>query len=254
MSCLAAVSRVDLPEVSLSQSFEFLPLGDLARASGVCKQWKSLASAPGLWDLKAIFHKMGHTLNILDKKVWVSLFGVPVDDSSFPDNRAVFSVLRRLFRSLVIENHGEITLLALPPLSLRQIIALAPAKLIFIYAPILDAYGDVAASKTHLLAITNNILEGSRLMWGKELTALLEGKGCKIPRIVEALALALLTHLNSSEVPRAWLDKDKYETYTYCVERGVVVGGFTPKLIVNGDFTNEFFDKDHFGVKAVWHF
>ena len=267
-SCAAPLPK--LPLVCISHICGFLPPEDLANTSLVSKEWGLLGganpelwSSPTLWDkfdLKGFFHARGLPLNVIDKKVWFDWTGLEIDESSFPDKRGVILGLKEMFASLEIEGDAGITLLTLPPVTLRELREKFLDRIRYIYPPVLAQYGDIAETKTHLIAITNNILKGSRGLSSSVQEVLVLGKGYEMIGVTAALALAILTEKSSSVAPPLRLFRNDPWTYTRCAElvegHRVVVGGFAPSglIVSNISFDYEDFDDALNGVGGLRKF
>ena len=246
-SCAAPLPK--LPPVCISHICGFLPPEDLANTSLVSKEWRVLGGAnpelwrsPTLWDrfdLKDFFHARGLPLNVIDKKVWFDWTGLDIDESSFPDKRGVILGLKEMFASLEIEGDAGITLLTLPPVTLRELQEKFLDRIRYMYSRILDQHGDVAMTETRLVAITNNILKGSRGLSSSVQEVLVLGKGYQMIGVTAAVALAILTEKSSSVVPPTRLFGVDPYTYTRCAELvdgyRVVVGGFARSGLCVGD-------------------
>ena len=226
-SCAASLS-----DVWISRIFGFLSPEELTYASCVSKQWREFVDSPVLWDLQTIFRQRGHTLNVIDKKVWAACTGLEVDESLFPSKRTIFLVVKQMFASLEIEGDAGLTLLTLPPVTLRELQTRLSDRIRYMYTPVLAQHGDVPMTKTRLVAITNNILKRS---WGLSASvqeALVLGKGYEMIGVTAVVALAILTEKSSSEVAPTRLFGIGPWTYTRCAELvddyRVVVGGFIP--------------------------
>ena len=236
-SCAAPLPK--LPPVCISHICGFLPPEDLANTSWVSKEWRVLGGGnPELWaafDLKEIFRQRGYTLNVIDKKVWFDWTGLDIDESSFPDKRDIILVLKQMFASLEIEGDAGITLLTLPPVTLRELLEKFSDRIGYVILSILDQHGDVSMTETRLVAITNNILKGSRGLSAAVKEALVLEKGCEMVGVTAAVALAILTEkMSSVELPVRLFGNDPW-TYIGCAELvnghrsdRVVVGGFAP--------------------------
>ena len=234
-----SVGAQEIPDECAFSIFGFLPPEDLARSSCVSRQWKRLADNPVLWklfDLQAIFREKGCVLNIIDRKVWAThvdldAAGLHVDDISF-SSRAIFPVLMQMFASLEIEGNAGITLLTLPPVTLRKLQTVFPTSFEDLDPLLLERHGDIAMTETRLVAMTNNILKRSRGLSFVAHKELVQGKGCEMPGITAVVALAILTEKQSSAVPPVRLFRDSSWTYTRCAEDlgndwSVVVGDFS---------------------------
>ena len=114
-----------LPDDLVSHALSFLSPEDLARASGVCREWNKLSA--DLWqafDLKKI-------CKVIDQAVWerhVDLATLGLDASGAPaiDKRIAIPFIKRLSRQ--VEGDAGVTLLTMPKgLTLNKLIALAAA-------------------------------------------------------------------------------------------------------------------------------
>ncbi len=196
--------------------------------------------APTSADLKKLFPK----LEVLDEAVWkthvdLDAFGMSVEDAP-PLDANTISILKTLFASLPIEGDAGITLLTLPRgLTLNKLVKLAAspkqgnaAKFQHIDSDALKAFGDTPINKTYRVAITNNVLKGSRKLSVDKQHELVKKMGCEMPGILPAATLAILTYMSSRATSPTRLFSNGPLTYTRCAEKVGVhnlgVGGFAP--------------------------
>ena len=171
-----------LPDDLVSHALSFLSPEDLARASGVCREWNKLSAE--LWkdfDLKKI-------CKVIDQAVWekhVDLATLGLDASGAPaiDKRIAIPFIKRL--SSQVEGNAGVTLLTMPKgLTLNKLIALAAApkqgpatQFRYIWPRIVEELGNVAVDKTYTVAITNSVLKDSRNKSIDVQRALAQGNG-----------------------------------------------------------------------------
>ncbi len=191
-------------------------------------------------DLKKQFPK----LEIFDGSVWethanLTTLGLHISDEP-PLNVSLIPFLKTLFASWKIEDDAGITILTLPAgLTLRKLAKVAvspkcgnPTKLEDIWENALKALGDVPVERTYRVAITNNVLKGSRKLSVNNQSSLQESGGT-LPGVLPVAALSILTFISSKisffKGPTR-LYGNKPLTYTYTNEKvdgqTLVVGGF----------------------------
>ncbi len=259
--------HVSLKDRALLCIFAFLPPEDLGRTSCVCRDWRVLASEDHLWralDLKKIFR-----LTLLDEKVWethVDCAALGLDLTGAPplnQNKETVRFLKGICAQICAEVEGDagITLLTLPKgLTFNKLMKLAAspkqgnaAKFEFIWGDALKAFGDTPVDKTYRVAITNNVLKGSRSLSVDMQHELVKKMGCEMPRTLPAATLAILTYMSSRAVSPTRLYSDEPYTYTSCAEQiglyTLVVGGFAPAGLVVSNVHD--FGGEHYGVGCL---
>ena len=198
----------------------------------------SLTTAASL-DLKKMFPK----LEFLDEAIWETHVSLDALEMSVKDAAPIdaytISILKTLFASLQIEEDAGITLLTMPKgLTLNKLVKLASspkqgnvAKFKYIWPDALKALGDTPVDKTYRVAITNNVLIGSRKLSVDKQRELVKKMGCEMPGMLPAATLAILTYMSSRAASPTRLFSSDY-TFTRCAEKvgsfNLVVGGFTP--------------------------
>ena len=221
-----------LPDDLVSHALSFLSPEDLARASGVCREWNKLSA--DLWqafDLKKI-------CKVIDQAVWerhVDLATLGLDASGAPaiDKRVAIPFIKRLSRQ--VEGNAGVTLLTMPKgLTLNKLIALAAApkqgpatQFKYIWSKIEEVLGNIAVDKTYSVAVTNSVLKDSRKKSLDAQRALVQGNGGELPGVLLAATLAILTYMSS---PTRLYSYEPW-IYTRCAEqidgRNLNIGGFT---------------------------
>ncbi len=200
-----------LPTEMILHIFSFLPLEDLARASGVCRDWCILANDDILWkrfDLNKVFP----SLSIIDRTVWkrcvhLAAFDLSFEDAEPVDNRELIPALKHHLHHLAeakIEKNAGWTLVELPKgLNFNKLIALASSpkqgnitSFRYIYEPVLKQFGECSVSKTYRFMITNNVLERSRDLHFDGQQDFEKKVECEMPGFLEAASLMVLTHMN----------------------------------------------------------
>jgi hypothetical protein len=244
-----------LPDDLLTQVLSFLSPEDLARASGVCREWSNLSAE--VWkdfDLNKI-------CKVIDQAVWerhVDLATLGLDASGAPaiDKRVAIPFIKRLSRQ--VEGDAGVTLLTMPKgLTLNKLIALAAApkqgparQFRHIWPRIVHEFGNIAVDKTYTVAITNSVLKGSRNKNIAVQRALAQGNGGELPGVLLASTVAFLTYVSSPEgQPPTRLYGNEPWVHTRCSEQigeyNLVVGGFAPA----GPYAHyDYFDNAHNGA------
>ena len=254
-----------LPLEVLGVIFGYLSPEQLAKACRVSKLWNAVASQEHLWnvfDLKTLFPK----LSILDSQVWndhidLNAFGLSFADAEPLNKRKVILELKRLFAVLKVEGDAGITLLTIPKgLSFNKLVKLAgcpikgnKAAFKYIWDRITAELGDVVVQKTYRVAITNNILVGSRDKSSYVQQLLVKKFGCDKPKMIDAVALAILSFISSTaQLPLRLLSANPL-TCTRCLEMignfPLAVGSFAPGGLHVYD---SYFDHEYFGVLGCW--
>lgn len=196
-------------------------------------------------------------ISVIDKKRWRKCFGsANLKEQCLTFKKAPslqsLNTLRTLnkFASIPVEQNAGFALMILPEgLTLNKLIKLAknpkaghkPAVISRIYGPIATQYGDMPV-EGGVVAISKGLLVGSKNLCFKEQSKWVARNGCQMPRMVEAVALAFLTYINSSakgKDPVCLLSSD-FSSYTRCIEQipvqwasyQLAVGGFAPAGLV----------------------
>ena len=229
-------NRALLPDDMIKLVLSKLDLHSLARSSGVCRQWRTLAHTPEL--MEDILRRTPQ-ISIFGEEEWRRHFDLP-DGISFGDAPSFNAeVLHRLARhaALPIEDDAGITLLTLPEgLTFNKLVELAgaprqgeAAKFQYIWDDFQTAYGDEVVTKTYRIAITNNVLEESRRKSVAEQKALVGRFVTRMPKTLEAATLCIVTFI--SAYPKQPFGDEPW-TYTRCEENingyQMLVGGFSP--------------------------
>ena len=163
-----------LPQEMILHIFSFLSPDDLARASGVCRDWRVLAKDDLLWkrfDLKKLFP----SLPIIDRTVWkrcvdLDAFGLSFEDAEPFDNRELIPALKHHFHHFAevkIEDNAGWTLFEQPKgLNFNKLVKLAASPkqgnitlFRYIYPAVSDEFGECTVNKTYRFIMTNNVLE-----------------------------------------------------------------------------------------------
>lgn len=176
-------------------------------------------------DLKKLFPK----LEILDETVWqehadLTALRIGVKDAP-PLNESYIPVLKTLFASLDIEGGAGITLLTIPKgFTLKKLAMLAESpkkgnKVSFFggsqWTEAFENFFDRPVAATYRVAITNNILKGSK-QFSIDHQKMLAGKfGCQVTGVLDVATLAILTYITSRADSPTCLLKD---TLTRCFE------------------------------------
>ena len=243
------------PSKVLVKIFGYLSPEELARARRVSKLWNILTTQDPLWnafDLKELFPK----LSILSSQVWndhvnLEMFGLSFTDGKPLDKRKTIPELKRLFAVLKVEGDAGITLLTIPKgLSFNKLVKIAgcpikgnKATFEHIRISITAELGDVEVQKTYRVAITNNVLEGSRNKSFKDQQLLVEQFGCDRPKIIDVVALLILTFISSSAQSPLRLLNNKPWTLTRCDEKinnnPSIVGSFAPEGMLVSNIGND---------------
>ena len=250
------------PSDILVEIFGYLSPKELGQACRVCKLWNALASQERLWnaiDLKKLFPK----LSIIDEKVWkdhVDLVksGLSFDDAQPLKKRAAILELKRLFAVLKVEDDAGITLMTIPKgLSFDKLAPLAGCPIMseksidrYTWTQLMQDLGDITAQKTYRVAITTNIIVNTTDMRSYEQQDLVNTLGCEKPKMIEVMALAILTLSSSSaQSPLRLL----FQLQTRCSEKteeySMVVGNFTPSSL-RVDYVFNFRRSDMVGILA----
>lgn len=213
--------------------FTFLSPEELCAASGVCRNWRVLASDESLWkafDLTRIFP----SLKVIDGTLWnahfdLKAFGLSLDKEPILDKRKEIPFIKKLFATLKVEGDAGITRLTLPRgLTFNKLIKLAaspkqgdPAYFKDVWSYITKVLGEIPVDKTQVIYISNSILEGSRALNEEDLPIFVREAGCEMPEVLPAATLAILTYVCFQKRlygAHPW-------TYTLC-SGDLVVGGF----------------------------
>ena len=243
------MSLAALPSELMTHAFSFLAPEDLARASGVCKDWQVMGSSEDLWrefDLRKV-------CRVFDKGVWETHFdlgavGIDASGAEPMNKRTVIPFLIRLSRQ--VEGNAGVTLLTMPKgLSLNKLIRLAAApkqgeavNFGYVFFTIIEQHGDVAVHKTHTIAITNFILKESRNKSLSEQRTLLQRHEChELPGLLSVASLVFLQGIGLGEGCQCRYDS-LAGTFTRCPEAlphglqmvaGSHVGGWLAATIVH---------------------
>lgn len=263
-----------LPTEMILHIFSFLLPEDLARPSGVCRQWYDLANDYVLWkrfDPKKLFP----SLQIIDRTVWkrcvdLEAFGLSFEDIEPFDNRELIPALKTHFHhvdqaKLKVENNAGWTVVEQPKgLDFNRLVKLAASPkqgnitlFRYIDPDVSDEFGECTVNKTYRFIMTNNVLERSRGLTFDAQRELAEKAGCEMPGFLEAASLVVLTHMDSSVESPIRLYSDEPLTYTRCHQRvhdlyPLAVGGFAPAGVSVG---RSFFGRDVLiGVAALRKF
>ena len=231
-----------LPPELMTYAFSFLSPEDLARASGLCKDWRLLGSSEHLWQ-EFDLHKV---CRVFDQEVWETHFdvgsvGVDASGAEPMNKRTVIPFLIRLSRQ--VEANAGVTLLTLPKgLTLNKLITLGAApkqgeavEFRYIWPCIIDDHGDVAVPKTQTLAITNFFLKESRDKTLSEQRALAQRHECHdLPSFLSMASLVFLTRLGKLKGRR--YDNNLTSSFASCPEKAslgfpLIFGSMCPGLL-----------------------
>jgi hypothetical protein len=252
------VNKIDpvtfLPEEKILEIFSRLGPISLGRCGRVSSGWRGLASDATLWNAFDL-RKISSSLDVYNESNWLAdvdcpKYGLVVGDEPPLDQRQAIPRLISSLSSVEIEGDAGGTLLTLlQGLTIKKLIALAGlpklgniTKFRYVWDQILNELGDIPVDKTYRILITNNILKKSRNQSVSDQKALVNKNGCEMPRVLEAMALLVVTFMGSGK--RLYTDWPL--TYTRCAEQvaghQAVVGGFS----LNGiDVINDY---DHVSV------
>jgi len=239
MSFILKSSNQTVGKDYFSLVFEFLCPEELAQVSFVGKQWHELALDERIW---SIFQENLSELTVIDGAVWKEYINLEdhklsISDEPSVNSRAVISFLYKFGKE--IEGNGGATLLTLPKgLCLNTLLQLARAPKKGHAAACRDIWIDAAfhlqaisTEKTNVVLISNNVLKGSRKLSATAQKELASDVGCKIPSVLEATALAVMSYITSNSEPPTRLFGDQPITYTRCKEEvraySVIVGNFS---------------------------
>ncbi len=238
----------------------FLPPEELAGACRVSQVWNRACSNPDLW---AAFspERLYPGCRVIGFDVWKRLgIDITLRDCPMPDNREVIPTVKRMLRH--VEGGAGVTVLAIPKgMTPNELLRIATELVV----PVADRVqtffteqGDHPVECAEVVCIGNNVISRSRNRSVAEQQVLLGRHGCEMPRVVQALALLILTFANSppGELPIRLLSDIPW-TYTRCTESQdgypMVVGGFASsglRVIVYYFFV----DHEHIGVVGLRKF
>lgn len=150
-------------------------------------------------DLKALFPK----LNIIDEEVWKTY--IDMDDLGLRvdfqvDQHKVIRHIHDMYRKLKIKDEAGITFLIIPTgLSFAKMMTIGRKH--SMEFPVGELQFDdhamkFAVEKGYAVAITNSILKGSDFNDNDVLEKRVENKGCRMPRLIELVALNLITYVS----------------------------------------------------------
>ena len=207
--------------------FSNLSANELGISCLVNKQWRTLASMPGLWNALDL-RKFSPLLKIFDELDWtthidLSSLSLSIADAPPLDKRKVIPVLKRLLSSLSIEGNSGVTLLTIPKgLTLNKLVNLAGSPKLGnatnfgdIWSSISAKLGDIPVDKTYRIVITNNILMASRNLSLRAHKKLVHKFGCEMPSILEAATLLTVRYMSSQQT----LCSGSPWTYVRCSEQ-----------------------------------
>lgn len=217
---------VGFPDQLIYQCFSFLNLEGLSRVSSVVKNWKDIASDETLYkeyNIKTLFTKA------LNESAWKLYANDLIPPGPLPvvsSSKALIKKLKRL-TTLQLENGAGTTFLTIPKgLTLNKIVQFFNSERnvrISIPPSILEGHGDTAIDETYHVAITNNILLGSKNddINKNELLGLFE---MQAPKIIEVVSLIALTYLNSPVSERNRTILFRFGCSTKCEEGRTIAG------------------------------
>lgn len=241
-----------LPAEVMLQIFSNLSSIELCQSCLVNRQWRQLASDKSLrnnFNLEDFFP----SLKVFDKAAWqkhidLPSFGLTMEDRSSVDKQTLIPGLRQLFSSLSVEGDAGITLLTIPKgLTPNIAINLPGAPKIDHACLKLREIRNIPVEHTYTIAISNNVLEGSRNLSLSAQTKFASQKHCELPTALELVTLLVVTYLSSKERLYKAQCNDNLMTFARCIESigdyPLVVGGFSsegfnidlsPQFHING--------------------
>ena len=247
-----AAPTASLPDDMMRHAFTFLSPQDLARASGLCREWRALASSKELWDA----FDLSKRCKVIDQGVWekhVNMAALELDASGAPpiDKRQVIPFLKKVSKQ--VEGNAGVTLLTMPKgLTLQKLIRLAAAPkkgaATFFKAEEVDMLriakdiGVIDVHKTYTVAITNSVLKDTRYEDVDVHSAAVQQHGGELPNFLAVSTLIFLTSISSPEgQPPTRLYSRTPLADTRCKEKhsngyGVCVGTIDHVLYVNDDY------------------
>ncbi len=245
---IAVPSIEYLPVEIFLHVFSFLSIKDLCKTSGVCKDWKILATDDSLW--KAInqklpkisdFKEVYPSLKIMDREFWeeyadcaglgLQFEAAPlraIDECKILAHEAfkVVPKILSLVESLEVEGDAGLTVMTIPEgLTINKVMQIGQTpkkgnevKFKDILERLLEQLGDVPIKKMSTVIITNSILKNSLGGDTDDLRKSVKKIGCTMPSVINVLSLAVLTHMSSEENPPTRLFGDNPPTLTSCLE------------------------------------
>jgi hypothetical protein len=203
MDCQDVIMR--LPVELILSIFSYLSIKGLAISSLVSKKWRHMVSDPSICDIRYLT-EIYPSFKVIDASDWAQHVNFREHELSTEDephiaNRAWFISLLKQFSSLPIERKAGITLLTIPKgLNLNKLEEIGRGLTHFGLSRLIkEAIGEIQVKKTYRILITNNVLEESRNKSITEQKALANGLGCTRPKVLEAVALLVMTYLVSKK-------------------------------------------------------
>jgi len=245
-----------LPKEIILTIFSYLNANELGRISRLNTQCYNLVSDWNALDLD--LRNISPLLSIFDQFDWKTYFNLTVDDVPPLNKHAILPLLKKCLSSLPIEKNAGITLLTIPKkLTLNNLITLAGSlkkkrnitKFRYILKRITSEVGDTPVDKTYQIIITNNILKNSRKLSFHDQKVLVKENGCKIPKLLEIVALLVARFTGFGER----LYNDKPWTYTRTLEQiddlQCIAGGFSEDGVHISNYSGA--DNDYNGAGGV---
>lgn len=247
-----AFSMSDLPQELIPVIMSYLSPLESSAAGVVDSLWNQSVRNPSLWP------KSLDELNcrVIDEPVWWehAALMVKIGDLSFEGTRtiakndivAIMKVTKLYARLkdeyISIERNLGLTILTIPQgISINLIAYMFKDRIAEIKPKILESLGAEKVQEAYQVIISNGVLENTRERGIEFHGDLLGDAGCRLPKVKEAMMLALLTEKCTSGGTR--LFNDNPATYTRCIEgvdmswlyewreadSSVTVGYFSPR-------------------------
>ncbi len=213
---------LNVPNVVL-KIFTYLTFEQLGDCRLVNEQWSAFASEATDSQAWQNLKGMSFRLIVLDGSIWknhvdLKAHGLSVDDEPAGDKREEVAKLKKGL-TLKTELRNGISYLTIPKgLSVKKLLKIAESlfKNIAVAKCILEQFGDIEVDKTYKIVITRDILLKSRgLQSLTELDDFLERFSCDKQKIIETVALIVLTYMTTGET----LYIDEPCAFTYCAEQ-----------------------------------
>lgn len=196
----------ELPEEIYLKIFSYLPPQKLEQMSQVNKMWRDYINNQKLWKEAEFFLRDTFFLN----DVWETHFkdaDLEMEKIDY-DSREIF---RKLYSKCPFSNNKELvkdthTILLIPKgLSLRKFTKIFPVNRSYteMWEDIFERHGNTVVEKTHLLLITNNIIEKTRgVSFEKKKEILTRYKEYEIADLISILAINTLRFLQGKIIIR----------------------------------------------------
>lgn len=272
-SIIASVERTEtiadidflsqLPEEIILKVFGYLSAIQQAKCGQVSRRWRRLAFDE---TLLAAFNirNLSPLIQVFDELDWnkyvdMSAYGLTTDDIPPYDARKETTLLKRVLSSPLmteIEGNAGVRQLIIPKgLTFNKLVKVAGlpkmgniTQFKYIWDRVSNEVGDIPVDNTYRIVITNNVFKKSRNLSISDQKAQLSKIGCKMPKLLEAAALLVVTFISTGKR----LYNDNPWTCTRCLEQvtdyQLTIGGFSSDgVLVN---YNVFGDDSH-GVGGV---